>query len=114
MTTIDVIPHVESVMERGQALRFRAIVHVHGVLVSDAPITWSVPPRVGTIDATGLLVATTRCLPWDAIGLAVATLDVNIPGGRPPTDGALVAVHHNPICLQTVQPNLVPQPAVSR
>lgn len=106
-TSIEVIPHVESVMERGQAQQFRAVVRRHGEPVADAEVTWSVAPRVGTISATGLFVATTACLPWDGIGLVVATVDAGIPGRRPLSDGALVAVHHDPTCLPPV-PTAVP------
>jgi hypothetical protein len=101
-TSVEVIPHVESVMERGQALQFRAIVRRHGEPLSDAEVTWSVTPRVGTISATGLFVATTACLPWDGIGLVVATVDTGLPGRRPLSDGALVAIHHDPSCLPPV------------
>ncbi len=101
-TSVEVIPHVESVMERGQAQQFRAIVRRHGEPLANAQVTWTVPPRVGTISATGLFVATTACLPWDGIGLVVATLDTGVPGRRPLSDGALVAIHHDPRCLPSV------------
>jgi|SRR5215831_1618731 len=101
-TSVEVIPHVESVMERGQALQFRAIVRRHGEPLSNAEVSWSVTPRVGTISATGLFVATTACLPWDGIGLVVATVDTGIPGRRPLSDGALVAIHHDPRCLPPI------------
>lgn len=103
-TWIEVIPHVESVMERGQAQQFSAIVRDrHGEPVPGARVTWSLSrPNVGTIGATGLFVATTACLRWDAIGLVVATTDTGIPGRRPLSDGALVAIHHDPRCLPPV------------
>jgi hypothetical protein len=101
-TSVEVIPHVESVMERGQALQFRAIVRRHGEPLSNAEVSWSVTPRVGTISATGLFVATTACLPWDGIGLVVATVDTGRPDHRLLSDGALVAIHHDPTCLPPV------------
>lgn len=100
---IEVIPHVESVMERGQAQRFRAIVHDRkGRALEDASVTWSVTPRVGTIDATGLLVATSACLRWDGIGIVTATLPTGARG-QLLSDGALVAIHHDPSCLREGQ-----------
>ena len=98
-TSIDVIPHVESVLERGEAYQFRAIVRSHHEVLSDVRVTWSANPRVGTIDQNGLFVATTACLRWDGIGLVVATLDTGLPGRRPLSDGDLVAIHHDPRCL---------------
>jgi hypothetical protein len=108
-TSVEVIPHVESVMERGQALQFRAIVRRRGEPLGDAEVTWTVPRRVGTISTTGLFVATTACLPWDGIGLVVATLDTGVPGRRPLSDGALVAIHYDPRCLPSV-----PAPGTTR
>lgn len=100
-TWIEVIPHVESVMERGQAQRFRAIVRDRtGTPLEDATVTWSVTPRVGTIDPTGLFVATDACLRWDGIGIVVATLDTGTSGRGVLSDGALVAIHHDPRCLR--------------
>lgn len=100
---IEVVPHVESVMERGQAQQFRAIVRDRkGRPVEDAEVTWSVSRPVGTISQGGLFLATTACLPWDGIGLVIATLDAGIPGRRTLSDGALVAIHHDPRCLPTV------------
>lgn len=103
-TWIEVIPHVESVMERGQAQQFRAVVHDRrGEPLPGAHVTWSLSrPNVGTIGATGLFVATTACLRWDAIGLVVAKTDAGVPGGRALSDGALVAIHHDPTCLPRV------------
>src|SRR5207245_6472037 len=101
-TSIDVIPHVESVLERGEAYQFRAIVRSHREVLPDVRVTWSANPRVGTIDQNGLFVATTACLKWDGIGLVVATLDTGLPGRRPLSDGDLVAVHHDPRCLPDV------------
>lgn len=98
-TSIDVIPHVESVMERGEAFQFRAIVRSHHEVLEDVKVAWSANPRVGTIDQNGLFVATSACLRWDGIGLVVATLDTGLPGRRPLSDGDLVAVHHDPRCL---------------
>jgi hypothetical protein len=98
-TSIDVIPHVESVLERGEAQQFRAIVRSHHEVLDEVKVTWSANPRVGTIDQNGLFVATTACLKWDGIGLVVATLDTGLPGRRPLSDGDLVAVHHDPRCL---------------
>ena len=98
-TSIEVIPHVESVLERGEAYQFRAIVRSHREVLPDVRVTWAANPRVGTIDQNGLFVATTACLRWDGIGLVVATLDTGLPGRRPLSDGDLVAVHHDPRCL---------------
>ncbi len=103
--SIDVVPHVESVMERGQAQQFRAIVRDRkGRPLEGAEVAWSVTPRAGTISPTGLFVATTACLRWDGIGLVVATLDTGIPGRRPLSDGALVAIHYDPTCLPPAPP----------
>jgi len=101
-TSIDVIPHVESVLDRGEAYQFRAIVRSHREVLPDIGVTWSANPRIGTIDQNGLFVATTACLKWDGIGLVVATVDTGLPGRRPLSDGDLVAVHHDPRCLPNV------------
>lgn len=99
-TTIDVTPHVESVLQRGQAQQFTAIVSdQYGDPLSGIPVTWSVAPRVGTIRQTGLFVATTECLRWDGIALVIAGWDPGTPGPRPLLDGALVAIKHDPRCL---------------
>lgn len=101
--SIEVTPHVESLMERGSAQRFRAVVRdQQGRPLEDATVAWSVTPRVGTIDASGLFVATTACLSWDGIGIVTATIDPGIPGQRRPSDGALVVVHYDPTCLPSV------------
>jgi hypothetical protein len=97
--SIEVIPHVEQVMERGQAQRFRAVVRDRaGRALEDAKVMWSVTPRVGTIDATGLFVATSACLRWDGIGIVTVTLPAGVRG-QMLSDGALVAIHYDPSCL---------------
>lgn len=98
--SVEVIPHVEQVLERGHAQRFRAIVRDRGgAPLEGATVTWSVTPRVGTIDATGLFVATRACLPWDGIGIVTATLPSGVRGRPQLSDGVLVVVHYDPGCL---------------
>lgn len=99
-TTIQITPHVESVLERSQAQQFTAIVSdQYGDPLPTVRVTWSVAPRVGTISQTGLFVATAECLRWDGIALVIAGWEPEALGPRPLRDGALVAIKHDPRCL---------------